>query len=96
MQSETDAAGVAVAKDAAIGAIQDPVSLFMQQRSMLSMAPIQALAKKAGTSHTMYERTSHDHFHSLSIQTLAQIIPCLFPLFLYSFFLSFHTLFHLF
>jgi len=47
--SETDADGLAAAKDAAVGAIQDPVSLFMQQRSMLSMPAIRALSNSDDT-----------------------------------------------
>jgi translation initiation factor 3 subunit M len=37
---------VGAAKEAAIGAIRDPVSLFAQQRKILSMPAIQALAKE--------------------------------------------------
>lgn len=43
--SRMDPAGLAVAKDAAIGAIRDPVSLFHEQRNLLSRPAIQALAK---------------------------------------------------
>ena len=45
-----DEQGLAAAKDAAIGAIRDPVTLFMQQRSMLTMPAIQALASNPGES----------------------------------------------
>lgn len=38
----------------AIGAIRDPVSLFVQQRNMLSLPAIQALGRKTGTLHTSY------------------------------------------
>lgn len=40
-----DAVGLAAAKDAAIGAIRDPVSLFDLQRNMLSQPAVQALQK---------------------------------------------------
>lgn len=41
-----DDAGLSAAKDAAIGAIRNPVSLFQQQRNLLSRPAIQALAAK--------------------------------------------------
>jgi hypothetical protein len=40
-----DAAGLEAARLAAIGAIRDPVSLFVQQRTILSLPAIQALGK---------------------------------------------------
>mmetsp|Transcript_21100 Transcript_21100/g.48712 ORF Transcript_21100/g.48712 Transcript_21100/m.48712 type:complete len:439 (-) Transcript_21100:380-1696(-) len=46
---DTGEEGLRAAKDAAVGAIQDPVSLFMQQRTMLAMPAIQALANKPET-----------------------------------------------
>mmetsp|Transcript_2688 Transcript_2688/g.6273 ORF Transcript_2688/g.6273 Transcript_2688/m.6273 type:complete len:412 (+) Transcript_2688:302-1537(+) len=42
-KSDTDASGVEAAKQAAIGAIRDPVSLFVQQRKILSLPAVQAL-----------------------------------------------------
>ena len=44
-----DDLGLAAAKEAAIGAIQDPVTLFIQQRGMLTMPAIQALESNSGT-----------------------------------------------
>jgi len=44
-KNQVDAAGLDVAKEAALGAIIDPVSLFNYQRNMLSLPAIQALAK---------------------------------------------------
>lgn len=41
--SDVDASGLEAAKQAAIGAIRDPVSLFVQQRKILSLPAIQAL-----------------------------------------------------
>jgi len=41
--ADVDASGVYAAKQAAIGAIRDPVSLFVQQRKILSLPAIQAL-----------------------------------------------------
>lgn len=41
--TQIDKQGLAVAQEAALGAIKDPVSLFEHQRSMLSMPAIQAL-----------------------------------------------------
>lgn len=41
-----DAAGFAAAKDAAVGAILDPVTLFLHQRDLLSRPAIQALKQK--------------------------------------------------
>lgn len=49
LQSQVDDLGLAAAKEAAIGAIQDPVTLFMQQRGMLTMPAIQALKSNSGT-----------------------------------------------
>jgi translation initiation factor 3 subunit M len=43
--SVMDAAGFATAKDAAVGAIRDPVTLFRHQRDILSSPAIQALKK---------------------------------------------------
>lgn len=43
--NEVDAVGMAAAKDAAVGAIRDPVTLFRQQRDLLSRPAIQALRK---------------------------------------------------
>jgi translation initiation factor 3 subunit M len=43
--SSVDAVGIAAAKDAAIGAIRDPVSLFDLQRNMLYQPAVQALQK---------------------------------------------------
>ncbi|VEU43609.1 unnamed protein product [Pseudo-nitzschia multistriata] len=44
-KSDVDAAGLEAAKQAAIGAIRDPVTLFAQQRKILSLPAIQALEK---------------------------------------------------
>jgi len=44
--SSIDNVVLSAAKDAAIGAIRDPVSLFQQQRSLMSRPAIQALAAK--------------------------------------------------
>lgn len=43
--SDVDAAGLESAKQAAIGAVRDPVSLFVQQRTILSLPAIQALGQ---------------------------------------------------
>lgn len=43
--------GLRAAREAAIGAIRDPVTLFNEQRSILSLLPIQQLAKNSGTSN---------------------------------------------
>ena len=43
--SDIDAAGIESAKQAAVGAIRDPVSLFVQQRTILSLPAIQALGQ---------------------------------------------------
>lgn len=47
--SEVDADGLAAAKDAAVGAIRDPVTLFAEQRSMLLMPAVTALGNNPGT-----------------------------------------------
>ncbi|KAL3913815.1 MAG: hypothetical protein SGILL_006342, partial [Bacillariaceae sp.] len=44
-KSDVDANGLEYAKKAAIGAIQDPVSLFVQQRKLLSLPAIEALGQ---------------------------------------------------
>jgi hypothetical protein len=44
-KSDVDASGLQAAKQAAIGAIRDPVSLFAQQRKILSLPAVQALEK---------------------------------------------------
>lgn len=44
-KSDVDAAGLGAAKQAAIGAIRDPVSLFAQQRKIMSLPAVQALEK---------------------------------------------------
>jgi hypothetical protein len=46
---DLDAAGLESSQKAAIGAIRDPVSLFVQQRNIMSLPAIQALEKTAGT-----------------------------------------------
>ncbi|KAL3937983.1 MAG: hypothetical protein SGARI_001920, partial [Bacillariaceae sp.] len=48
-KSDFDAIGVEYAKKAAIGAIQDPVSLFVQQRNIMSLPAVQALSQSDGT-----------------------------------------------
>jgi len=47
--SKLDKEGIHVAKEAALGAIRDPVKLFTQQRGMLALPPIAALQKSADT-----------------------------------------------
>jgi len=42
--------GLKSAQEAALGAIKDPVTLFVHQRNMLSLPAIQALSKKKGTA----------------------------------------------
>uniref|UniRef100_A0A7S1VVU9 Eukaryotic translation initiation factor 3 subunit M n=1 Tax=Grammatophora oceanica TaxID=210454 RepID=A0A7S1VVU9_9STRA len=44
-----DSEGLAASKAAAIGAIKDPVTLFTQQRTMLTMKAVQALEKESDT-----------------------------------------------
>lgn len=51
MQSQVDQQGLEIAKEAALGAVNDPVSLFIHQRSMLSLPAIEALSKNAGKFH---------------------------------------------
>jgi translation initiation factor 3 subunit M len=48
--AQVDAQGKQTAKDTAIGAIRDPVSLFVHQRNMLTLPAIQALGKDATTA----------------------------------------------
>lgn len=48
LQSQVDSLGMAAAKEAAIGAIRDPVTLFIQQRGMLTLPAIQALDSQSG------------------------------------------------
>lgn len=52
--SEVDADALATAKDAAVGAIQDPVTLFAEQRGMLLLPAVAALGNGAGELHRMY------------------------------------------
>mmetsp|Transcript_13625 Transcript_13625/g.32377 ORF Transcript_13625/g.32377 Transcript_13625/m.32377 type:complete len:420 (-) Transcript_13625:70-1329(-) len=47
--SEVDADALATAKDAAVGAIQDPVTLFAEQRGMLLLPAVAALGNGAAT-----------------------------------------------
>jgi len=47
-KSDVDASGLEVAKQAAIGAIRDPVSLFVEQRKILSLPAIQSLKNNHG------------------------------------------------
>ena len=47
-QADVDASGIADAKQAAIGAIQDPVSLFVQQRKLMSLPAIKSLGQNEG------------------------------------------------
>lgn len=58
-KSEVDAAGLEYAKKAAIGAIQDPVSLFVQQRKILTLPAVEALGQSDGTS-VVVDRLSND------------------------------------
>lgn len=46
--AQVDAQGLQLAKEAALGAINDPVTLFIHQRNMLSLPAVQALSKNAG------------------------------------------------
>lgn len=46
--SEVDGDALAAAKDAAVGAIKDPVTLFAEQRGMLLLPAIAALGNNAG------------------------------------------------
>jgi hypothetical protein len=48
-KSDVDATGLEYAKKAAIGAIQDPVTLFVQQRKILTLPAIEALGQSDGT-----------------------------------------------
>eukprot|EP00590_Aulacoseira_subarctica_P007387 CAMPEP_0172434368 /NCGR_PEP_ID=MMETSP1064-20121228/70588_1 /TAXON_ID=202472 /ORGANISM="Aulacoseira subarctica , Strain CCAP 1002/5" /LENGTH=464 /DNA_ID=CAMNT_0013182581 /DNA_START=43 /DNA_END=1438 /DNA_ORIENTATION=+ len=48
-RSELDADALEASKEAAIGAIRDPVTLFVEQRTMLSMPAILALADSPAT-----------------------------------------------
>mmetsp|Transcript_44366 Transcript_44366/g.106901 ORF Transcript_44366/g.106901 Transcript_44366/m.106901 type:complete len:261 (-) Transcript_44366:590-1372(-) len=48
-ESDVDAEALESAKKAAIGAIRDPVSLFVEQRKILSLPAIQALKENFGT-----------------------------------------------
>lgn len=47
--SQVDEDAITAAKEAAIGAIRDPITLFVHQRNMLAMPAIQALANNAAT-----------------------------------------------
>jgi translation initiation factor 3 subunit M len=49
-----DKAGIEAAKEAAIGAIQDPINLFHDQRGIMSLSPIAALEKNKDTK-PLYE-----------------------------------------
>ena len=46
--ADIDASGLEAAKQAAIGAVRDPVSLFVQQRKILSLPAVQALEASDG------------------------------------------------
>ena len=47
-QSDLDVSGLESAKQAAMGAIRDPISLFVEQRKILSLPAVQALEKSNG------------------------------------------------
>lgn len=47
--TDVDAEALSAAKEAAIGAICDPVTLFNEQRCIMSLPPVMALEKDAGT-----------------------------------------------
>lgn len=47
--SQVDSQAILVAKDAATGAIRDPITLFTEQRGMLSLPAIQALSNQPDT-----------------------------------------------
>ena len=53
---DVDATGVEYAKKAAIGAIKDPVSLFAQQRKLLSQPAIEALGQNDGTLYKTHHK----------------------------------------
>ena len=48
--SDVDASGLEAAKQAAVGAIRDPVSLFVQQRKILTLPAVLALEASDGAS----------------------------------------------
>eukprot|EP00980_Cylindrotheca_fusiformis_P009159 scaffold1993_cov107-Cylindrotheca_fusiformis.AAC.3 len=54
-KSDIDAAGLESAEQAAIGAIRDPVSLFVDQRSVLTLPAIQALQKNSAPLFALLE-----------------------------------------
>jgi hypothetical protein len=53
-KNQVDEQGLNIAKEAALGAIVDPMSLFIHQRCMLSMPAIQALAANPGASFVCF------------------------------------------
>lgn len=68
-----DEQGLSVAREAALGAINDPVSLFIHQRSMLSLPLIQALSKNAATAPLhgllkVFQEGKLDEYHNF-VQT---------------------------
>jgi len=52
-KSDIDAKGLESARKAAIGAIQDPVSLFVEQRKILSLPAVQALQEKSAPLYAL-------------------------------------------
>jgi len=54
---DLDKEGLEAAKEAAVGAIRDPVHLFHEQRRIMSMTPVAALEKNADTKplHTLLQ-----------------------------------------
>lgn len=71
---DVDAEGLVSSQKAAIGAIKDPVSLFVQQRNILALPAIQALAKNSGKLQFLnfyllrLVCDSHHYFFSLKIK----------------------------
>jgi translation initiation factor 3 subunit M len=68
-QGQVDEQGLAAAKDAAMGAIRDPVTLFHQQRGMLTMPAIQALSSKTETKRlygllTIFQEEKLEDYHA--------------------------------
>jgi translation initiation factor 3 subunit M len=63
-----DQQGLTAAKDAAMGAIRDPVTLFYQQRGMLTMPAIQALSQNTETERlygllTIFQEEKLEGYH---------------------------------
>jgi translation initiation factor 3 subunit M len=68
LQAQVDQQGLAAAKDAAMGAIRDPVTLFHQQRGLLTMPAIQALSQNTETQRlygllTIFQEEKLEDYH---------------------------------